>query len=171
MTRGKEASAAPRNDTEEAPRNDGTNATNAINSTNAMNTTNSKRGFTLVEILAAIAIISFGIAPIVSLLPEGMKSLRKVERTTMDVLLAQYKMDEVRSQILGLNASYGFDKSGGYDGSGTFTLNPDYAYSVTDDMGADIKEISVTVWMDENGNGSFDTGEEYVTLDTKVAKR
>jgi len=130
-----------------------------------------KKGFTLIEILASIAIISLGLVPVLNILPEGLKSLRKVERVTMDVFLAQYKMDEVRSQILGTNASYGFNKSGGYDETGSFASYTDYHYTVTDDEGSDIKELSVVVWFDEDGDGSQDVDEEAVQVDTKVAER
>ncbi|MFH1411842.1 MAG: type II secretion system protein [Candidatus Omnitrophota bacterium] len=130
-----------------------------------------KKGFTLIEILAAIAVVGLGIIPVMNTLPEGLKALRKTEHLTRDVMLAQQKMDELRDQILGTNASYGYSKSGGYGGSGTFTGFSGYRYSVTDDQGSDIRELTVDVWFDDNGNGTLDTGEDSVTLDTKIAKR
>ncbi|MFH1836900.1 MAG: prepilin-type N-terminal cleavage/methylation domain-containing protein [Candidatus Omnitrophota bacterium] len=129
------------------------------------------KGFTLIEILATVAIIGIGIVPVMNILPEGMKSIRKVEYLTRSVMLAQQKMDEVRSLVLGTNAGYGYDKAGGYDDTGTFTSFTDYAYEVEDDQGADIRELSVTVWFDENGNSTLDAGEDSVKLDTKIAKR
>ncbi|MCK5450819.1 MAG: type II secretion system protein [Candidatus Omnitrophica bacterium] len=129
------------------------------------------KGFTLIEILASIAIISLGLVPILNILPEGMESMRKVERLTFDVFLAQYKIEEIRSQILGTDPSYGFAKAGGYGGSGTFTGYSNYKYTVTDDNGIGIKELSVTVWFDDDGDGVLDSGEESIRLDTKVAER
>ncbi len=129
------------------------------------------KGFTLIEILAAVMIIAIGLAPVVKTLPEGLKSLRLVERNTKAVFLAQDKIDEVRSRILGDNTSYGFNKSGGYTETGNFSYDADYCYAVTDDMGSSIKEISVTVWFDEDGDGAQDASEEAVRLDTKIAER
>ncbi len=80
-------------------------------------------------------------------------------------------MDEVRSQILGTDPDYGFSKPGGYDESGNFADDPDYYYTVSDDMGSDIKELSVIVWFDENGDGNLDEEEQNVRLDTKIADR
>lgn len=129
------------------------------------------KGFTLVEILATVAIIGLGIVPVMEILPSGMESLRKIEHLTRGAMLAGKKMDEVRSQILGTNASYGYNKSGGYGGSGAFTGFSDYGYTVTDDQGSDIRELSVTVWFDEDGDSTQDADEDSVQLDTKIAKR
>ena len=132
--------------------------------------TNNK-GFTLVEILATVAIIGLGIFPVMEILPSGMASLRKAKHLTRDAMFAQHKIDEVRSQILGTNANYGYNKFGGYGGSGMFMGFSDYNYIVTDDEGSDIREISVTVWFDEDGDGTQDADEDSVQLDTKIAKR
>ncbi|MBU0571087.1 MAG: prepilin-type N-terminal cleavage/methylation domain-containing protein [Candidatus Omnitrophica bacterium] len=130
----------------------------------------SKRGFTLVEVVAAIAVLALGLVVVLRLLPEGVRSARDVERSTRGVLLAQYKVDEIRSQILGGNP--GFDKPGGYGETGeVFPDDPDYYYTVTDDEASGIKELGVTVWFDEDGDGIQDEDERPIQLDTKIANR
>jgi len=129
------------------------------------------KGFTLVEILATVAIIGLGIVPVMEILPSGMDFLRKINHLTRDVMLAEQKIDELRGQILGTNASYGYNKAGGYGDSGIFAGFTDYNYTVTDDQGADIRELSVTVWFDADGGGTQDADEDNVQLDTKIAER
>ena len=143
-----------------------------------------KRGLTYLEILATLLIMSMALIPIMRIMPEGMKATRRVERLTRATFLGQSKMDEIRSQILGTNPSYGFSKD--YNESTTAFPNPDdppepgfkYKYTVADDQGAGIKELNVTVWFDENDNGAPDTysgpyeeDEISVSLDTKIADR
>ncbi len=129
------------------------------------------KGFTYLELLAAIVITTIALVPIMRVMPEGMTAATRVERLTRAALLSQSKMDEIRSQILGTNASYGFNKD--YTESATAFSAPDddYNYTVTDYHGANIKVLNVTVWFDENGDDSQDAGEESVSLDVKVADR
>jgi len=130
----------------------------------------SERGFTLIEVVAAVAVLALGLIVVLRLLPEGVRSARDVERSTRGVLLAQYKADEIRSQILGGNP--GFDKPGGYgETGGGFPDDPDYCYTVIDDQASGIKELSVTVWFDEDGDGTQDEDERSIQLDTKIANR
>ena len=129
------------------------------------------KGFTYLELLAAIIITALALVPIMRIVPEGMQAATRVERLTRAALLAQNKMDEVRSQIFSANPSYGF--SNDYTESATAFPSPDdsYKYTVTDDQGANIKELNVTVWFDTDGDDSQDSDEESVGLDTKVADR
>ncbi|MFQ5951835.1 MAG: hypothetical protein ACE5JK_00295 [Candidatus Omnitrophota bacterium] len=130
-----------------------------------------KKGLTYLELIAAIVIMALALVPIMRIMPEGMTATTRVERLTRATLLAQNKMDEVRSQIMSTNASYGFNK----DYTETVTAFPapddDYKYTVADDQGANIKELNVTVWFDEDDDDSQDTDEQSVGLDTKVADR
>jgi prepilin-type N-terminal cleavage/methylation domain-containing protein len=130
-----------------------------------------KKGFTYLELLAAIVIMAVALVPIMQVMPEGMMAVTRVERLTRAGLLAQSKMDEVRSQILGTNPSYGF--SNDYTESATAFPAPDddYMYTVADDQGSDIKILNVTVWFDEDGDSVQDTDEESVSLDVKIADR
>ena len=82
-----------------------------------------KRGLTYLEILATILIMSIALIPIMRIMPEGMKATRRVERLTRATFLGQSKMDEIRSQILGVNSGYGFSID--YTESPTAFPNPD----------------------------------------------
>jgi prepilin-type N-terminal cleavage/methylation domain-containing protein len=129
------------------------------------------RGFTYLELLAAIAIMALALLPIMRLLPEGMKAASRVERLTRSALLAQDKMDEVRSRVLSTNLIYGFNQD--YNESATAFPAPDddYKYTVTDNQAANIKTLNVTVWFDEDGDNVQGPDEESVGVDTKVADR
>ena len=130
-----------------------------------------KKGFTYLEILAALVILAVALIPIMRVMPEGMAATTRVERLTRGGLLAQSKADEVRSQILGTNPSYGFSKD--YTESATAFPAPDssYKYTVSDDNSANIKELNTTVWFDEDNDGVQDSDEENVSLDVKIADR
>lgn len=123
------------------------------------------------EILATMLIMTIALIPIMRIMPEGMKATTRVERLTKAALLAQGKMDEIRSQILGTDENYGF--SNDYTESATAFPNPDasFKYTVTDDQGTNIKELRVSVWFDEDDDDIQDSDEESVTLDTKIADR
>jgi len=129
------------------------------------------RGFTFLELLAAMTILTVALVPMMRIMPEGFKSSRMIERWTKAAFLAQNKMGQLRSQILGNDSDYGFDKTDGYAGSGNFTTDPAYYYTVSDDEGSGIKELSVTVWFDEDGDGIQDLSEQSVRIDTKIADR
>lgn len=141
------------------------------------------QGFTYLEVLAALTILSVAIVPIMALMPKGMRTATRVERLTRSAFLAQSKMDEVRSQIFGSNASYGYSKDYTDPVSPTPPSafpSPDtkYKYTIADDAGADIKVMNVTVWYDENNNGNIDTysgayqeDEPSISLDVKIAGR
>ena len=60
-----------------------------------------------------------------------------------------------------------------YDESATAFPAPDtmFKYTVTDSFTADIKDITVKVWYDENDNDNRDEGEQMVELETKVSRR
>jgi type II secretory pathway pseudopilin PulG len=138
----------------------------------------SEKGLTYLEILATMIIMIMALIPIMRIMPEGIKATRKIEKLTKAGFLAQSKMDEVRSQILGANPNYGFSKD--YTKPSTTFPNPDagFKYTVTDDQGTDIKELNITVWFDENDNDIIDTysgpyqeDEIRIDLDTKIADR
>lgn len=56
-----------------------------------------KRGFTLVELLLAVALIVFGVIAVVSVMSSGMSSDMTVEGQIKALNLAQEKMEEVKN--------------------------------------------------------------------------
>jgi len=90
----------------------------------------------------------------------------KQERYNNATFLAKAKIEEVMGKVID---NFSTNRSE----SATAFASPytDYKYTVSDDVGTDIKVISVTAWYDDDGDGALDSGEESITLDTKVADR
>jgi len=132
--------------------------------------TTDTKGFTFLEILAAMIIMTVALIPIMQIMPATMKASRRVERLTQAGFLAGQKIEEARKTIF--NPDYDFDSTDASE-SATAFAEPFafYKYTVTDDQGSGIKELNVTTWFDENGNGLLDADEEKVSIDTKIADR
>ena len=132
-------------------------------------------GFTMLEILVSIAILSIAVLPLLGLLTSAPLLHAQREQQTRAAFLAQRKVEEVRNRIIGDND---FDFTTEYDEPATGFPAPDptfkYTITVTDpapDPG-DLKDITVQVWYDENGVvDTPEVGEQAVRLETKVAKR
>jgi|GEM_PF-608195 len=125
-----------------------------------------RNGFTLLEILLTIVILSIALIPLMELLPGALVLDAQMERESKVAFLAQQKLEEVKSK-----ATYDFDQD--YSESATAFPSPDstFKYTVSDDQGTEIKEIAVTVWYDKDGDNTVDEDEEGIELNTKVAKR
>ena len=100
------------------------------------------------------------------LLPEALVLDAQMERETKVAFLAQLKMEEVKSKAI-------HDFAQDYTESATAFPSPDsdYKYTVSDDQGTGIKEITVNVWYDRDGDNNIDADEEDIDLNTKIAKR
>lgn len=129
------------------------------------------QGFTLIEVLASIALISVAIIPVAKALTQGLALSAKEERVTKVIFLAERKIEELENIILDDFDTHR-DKvataftDDGYSG---------YKYTVSDTVierdGSDLKKIQVQVWYDEDNDNKVDSGEESITLDTKIAER
>jgi len=130
-----------------------------------------KFGFSFLEILLTISIMSIALVPIMRIMPEGMVAGTRLDRSTKSIILAQGKMEEVRSQVLSTSATYGFDKD--YNEPGTAFPSPDqrFKYTVSDNLGADVKELSVVVWFDINDDDLLHGYERSIDIHLKIANR
>lgn len=128
-------------------------------------------GLTFLEILAALLIMSIAFIPMMKLMTGGVERARGIDAITRSAFLAEGKMEEVRSLILGTDPSYGFSHN--YTQSATAFPSPNgsFKYTVSDNAASNIKELNIDVWLDEDANSVFDDYEYGVTLDTKVADR
>ncbi|MBI2870446.1 MAG: hypothetical protein HYY14_01920 [Candidatus Omnitrophica bacterium] len=133
-------------------------------------------GLTFLEILMTIVVLTVALIPIMQIAPFGVRNARNIERLTHCVFLAQVKVDEIRNRAIDSYTNGG----AGYDESATAFSSPyaTYKYTVADNEAADIKNITVTVWYDEDGDGTVDSyseawreDEASVVLDTRVADR
>lgn len=108
---------------------------------------NFKRGFTFLEIIAAIAILSAALIPILTWVPTSLQTKIKTERKTTAIFLAQAKIEELRNNII-----KDFDQN--YNSASVSFNAPyqGYRYTATDDLVAGFKTISVKAWHIENPN-------------------
>ncbi|MCK4519555.1 MAG: prepilin-type N-terminal cleavage/methylation domain-containing protein [Candidatus Omnitrophica bacterium] len=128
----------------------------------------SKRGFTLIEVLASILLIVVALIPIMMIVPQMIENSLTDERLTRVIFLGENKMEETKRGVV---SDYDVDRSA----SGSFSLlgsdYEDYKYIITDYNTAGIKTLTVQVWYDENGDDTLDFDEQSITLDTRVADK
>jgi prepilin-type N-terminal cleavage/methylation domain-containing protein len=122
------------------------------------------KGFTLVEVLASILILSGTIVVLVTYTADALAMSMKIERMVKSVLLAEGEMEKIKNT---LRKSFGTD----------FTVWPvslgnNYlAARTSTDVSLTLKIIEVSVGYDTNQNGSLGTDEIIVTFITQYAKR
>lgn len=123
-------------------------------------------GYTLLEVIIAIAVLSIALIPLMEMLPRAFLLDRQLEREAKVAFLAQRKLEEAKSKII-------YDFSQDYSETANAFPSPDsdYKYIVSDDLGTEIKEITIDAWYDGDGNGGIGSDEEHIELNTKVAKR
>ena len=105
-----------------------------------------KNGFTLIELIAALAILTIALLPLVNWLPLSIQTQLKSEHKTKAIFLAQSKLEELRTAIIN-----NFDQD--YNQLNPLAFNPpfqNFRYSITDDLHASLKTISVKAWHIEN---------------------
>jgi prepilin-type N-terminal cleavage/methylation domain-containing protein len=131
-----------------------------------------KKGFTLIEILFAIMILTISIIPAMMLLPRIFKDNTTIALTNRAVFLGQMKMEQVKTKALTFYDS-NYSVTGPLDPKYIAFVAPDdmYKYTVSDDLGPDIKTLIVTIWYDKNNNNARDGSEEWVEYKTKIANR
>lgn len=130
-----------------------------------------EKGFTLIEVLLAIVILSIAIIPLMQIFPQASLMATDSQRETRIGFLAQQKLEQVKGQAL----NYFF---GNYTVSATAFPSPDsdFKYTVnyftaSGDDGNQIRAIKVRVWYDDNNNGVLDGNENMIELNTKVSRR
>ena len=122
------------------------------------------KGFTLVEVLASILILSGTIVVLITYAADTMLMSLKIERMVKSVLLAEGEMEKIKNTLY---KSFGTD----------FTVwpvsleNSYLAARTSTDASATLKIIGVSVGYDINKNGSLGTDEIIVTYKTQYAKR
>lgn len=143
-----------------------------------------ENGFTMLEILASITILSIVVIPLMGLMTSAPLLHAQREQQTRAAFLAQLRLEELK-QVITYNFDYNFDyKHGtgnGYNKSGAATDFPadefpasdaKFRYEIIDDLAdSEIKNITIKVWYDEDDDNINDVGEQQVELRTKVARR
>lgn len=131
----------------------------------------SAAGLSLVEVLAAVAILGIAVTPMLGMLREGLVASRRVESLSRSLLLAESKYEELKARIQSPVPPYGYDVD--YDQTAVALPPPDgeYRCTVVDDAAPALRTLAVTVWHDLDGDGLQDANEIAVSLDTRVADR
>ncbi|MFH1798123.1 MAG: type II secretion system protein [Candidatus Omnitrophota bacterium] len=125
-----------------------------------------KRGFTLIEVLAAIVLIMLALIPIMVIVPQMIENSLNTQRLTTVIFLAEGKMEEVRRDAIN-NFVSSQDKP-----VTAFALPyAEYKYTVTDNEGAGIKIIQIRAWHDKDADNTLDANEQSITIDSKIADR
>jgi hypothetical protein len=104
--------------------------------------------------------------PILRSLTKANMMSTDIERKTQSLVLAQSKLDNIRARSI-----YNFGSSGSFTANNV-VLSGSYLCNVTDSLvSAGLKQITVAVGYDENGNGSLSDDSVEVTLTTYFANR
>ncbi len=123
-----------------------------------------KNGFTLVEILGSVLVMTVVIVPFITFAANNFTVGMQIERKTRSNLLAEAEMEKIKNTL-----SKSFDT--------VFTawpgdLGDSYLITRTStDVSATLKRIGVSVGYDDNQNGSLGTDEIMIDLVTQYAKR
>lgn len=123
------------------------------------------KGFTLVEVLIVIVLLSLCLIPLMGLFPIQVTHSRSSENFTKDMSLGQKKMEEVKSLLYANFDSFlpGPPINSNFSSEGF----PDFEYSlaISDDVAdGNLKKIDLTVWPTSNTK-------DKLNLQTKVARR
>jgi len=125
-----------------------------------------KKGFTLIEVLAAIILIAAALIPIMIITSQIIEKSLKDEHLTKVIFLAEGKIEDVKRSVIDSFSTSADEAVTSFD-----SPDEDYKYTVFDDEASGIKVIQVRVWYDENDDDVLDSNESNITLDTKVADR
>lgn len=129
------------------------------------------RGFTFIELIGAIAVLAIAVVPATKYLTDSMTLRRRLE---WDQILVRLAVQTIEEQMSVINAGFTTASQ-----NGTFSAqgHPGVAFQVirTDSASAGgvpdlLMAISVRVWLDANSNGSLDSAERVVELNTKMAR-
>ncbi len=111
------------------------------------NKKSSNKGFTFLEVLAAILIMSAALVPILSWVPVSLQTKKKAENKMVAIFLAQSKFEELRIAAL---SNFTTD----YDAANVAFPAPyqNFRYTITDDANVNLKTVSVRVWDKDQPN-------------------
>ena len=121
-------------------------------------------GFTLIEVIMASVLLIVALVPILKALTTTNLNTTIIERRSHSLILAKGKLDEIKARSI-------------YDYTSSFTetdssLDGSYLGNVVDSaVNSNLREITVSVGYDQNGNNGLASDEIEVTLSTLVAKR
>jgi len=122
------------------------------------------KGFTFVEVLASILILTGVITPFILYAADNLAMSMEIERRVKSALLAEGEMEKIKNV---LRKSFDTDFTAWSNNLGDNFL----ARRTSTDVSLTLKIIEVSVGYDADGNGALGTDEIMVTLTTQYAKR
>jgi prepilin-type N-terminal cleavage/methylation domain-containing protein len=123
-----------------------------------------KNGFTLVEILASVLVMTVVIVPFITFAANNFTVGMEIERKTRSNLLAEAEMEKIKNT---LSKSFETDFT-----AWSSDLGNSYLVTRTStDVSETLKRIGVSVGYDDDKNGSLGTNEIMIDLVTQYAKR
>jgi uncharacterized protein (TIGR02598 family) len=122
-----------------------------------------KNGFTLLEIVIALAILAIGLVGILSLFPVGFEASRRASMLTEATIHAQQKMEEFKQGGYGyLDNTFTDNTASGYT---AFTDNSGLEWQVTVseiDPPGNLKSVTLDVRWQEKGDYKSETFVTYI---------
>jgi len=111
-------------------------------------------GFTLIEIMFAVVILSFGLVLVLRSFATSLEGLKRAERVKFSSCLLEEKMEEIKEKAR--------EEGGIAKGSFSGELSQDYKWSLNvgqSDVGEDLNEIKLAIsWQEgKNQRGIFAT--------------
>lgn len=119
-----------------------------------------RKGFTFLEILFTVVVISVGLIAIMNWVPVAIQTKIKTEQRTRTILLAQDQMEETKRRVL--YNEFSWTASGCNEES--WTIGDFSGLNSICRETDNLKIITVTAWHIENPD-------DITTFDTKVARR
>lgn len=126
--------------------------------------TKRRNGLTISEVLIASLLLITATIPILKALTGAQMASTRIDHTSNSLMLARAKIDDIRAKaIYNYVASYAASSA---------SLNGAYLCSVSDsEVNVNLRHITVFAGYDDNRNGTLDSGEIQVTLETLIARR
>jgi len=147
-------------------------------------------GFTMVEVLVALAILAITIIPLMGLFTMAPVLHQHREQKLRAGFLAQLRLEQVKNEITyNFNYQYpgiGYDKTAGAaddfpTSDGFEASDSEYKYTIEDtitDYNAIggtpdpvMSDVTIVVWHDKDSDNVYDSNEQDVTIMTKIARR
>ena len=155
-------------------------------------------GFTMVEVLVSLAILAITVTPMMGLFTMAPMLHAYREQQLRSAFLAQLRLEEVKNKAT-YNFDGDYNKAAGAatdfpTGDGFESSDADYRYTITDNItdtvpdpdagpgggvggggGAPdidvMRDITIEVWYDKDGDNVYDTDEQGFDVMTKIARR
>lgn len=124
------------------------------------------KGLSIIEVAMASVLLIVAMVPILKSLTNANMMSTNIERDTQSLVLAQGELDSIIASSV-----HSFGASGSFTASNV-VLSGSYLCNITDTTaGTDLKQITVSVGYDNNGDGTLSSDEVEITLTTYIANR